>query len=55
MANDAAEADPEKMQADVDKMSKEIEAMNAEADDICKLIQANAKLKDNIEKVLKKI
>ena len=54
MAKDAAEVDPEKMQAEIEKMSKEIEAMGAECDEICSDIQANAKLKDNIQKIVNK-
>jgi len=52
MANNAAEIDPETMQAEIDKMNKDIEAMSAECDEICNDIQANAKLKGNIEKMV---
>jgi hypothetical protein len=54
MANEAAEVDPEKLKAEMDKLSKELEAMNSECDEICNDIKANAKLADNIQKILKK-
>ena len=54
MANEAATVDPEEMQAEIDKITKEIDAMNSDADDICSEIKANAKLKDNIAKILQK-
>jgi hypothetical protein len=54
MANEAAEVDPEKLKAEMDKLSKEIEAMNAECDEICNDIKANAKVKDSIQKIVNK-
>lgn len=54
MANNATEVDPEKMEAEIDKLSKQLQAMNADADEIFDDIKANAGLKDKLEKALKK-
>jgi ElaB/YqjD/DUF883 family membrane-anchored ribosome-binding protein len=54
MANNATEVDPEKMEAEIDKVTKQLQTLSADADEILNDIKANAGLKDKLEKALKK-